>query len=437
MSDQPTPREVAEAKVRESGSLPGWVIRYDPPDVWPKWFLNPYRQCAPGDSLTGPAYWATTFDVWDSDSAARAALLSAQERAGVYARPEKATCVCVELRSEAEDATTCDHHRPCWFCGACTDTDFCEGRKCECGRSYGCVLDKGDRRYKWSYKSDYCRLCSRGVPLKPNESKGADGTLYERRVTHDPLLAAGLVAAGVKVEVRIPAAPGGEGKCPECGREKAASIQDVVGGLCPKWWAFRDPDAERDCLHYRVTIPAAPGGAARKVEPTPRMKAFAEALDKGPPEPGALAGSVPVAPAGPGGEGKDQTMQEKYESLIPAIRSAARSLGYAVGVHGSMNRDLDLIAVPWEGDAAPPTYLAEAVRLAVLEACGACYLAGRETGDKFCEDGKPGWKPHGRLCWTYYLGGEPYIDLSVMPRLDVQGSVTIPAAAIRKGDSNV
>lgn len=326
--------------------------------------------------------WPLGGAYFPSESAARSALAAAQELAGVYARPEGRTCECVDLML-SEDVRK-SQMVAVWPDG---------------GIWHPINYDEWDRRYVWAFW-ERCRLCSRGVP-------------------------------------KAPAAPGGEGKCPECGREKAASIQDVVGGLCPKWWAFRDPDAERDCLHYRVTIPAAPGGAARKVEPTPRMKAFAEALDKGPPEPGALAGSVPVAPAGPGGEGKDQTMQEKYESLIPAIRSAARSLGYAVGVHGSMNRDLDLIAVPWEGDAAPPTYLAEAVRLAVLEACGACYLAGRETGDKFCEDGKPGWKPHGRLCWTYYLGGEPYIDLSVMPRLDVQGSVTIPAAAIRKGDSNV
>lgn len=36
-----------------------------------------------------------------------------------------------------------------------------------------------------------------------------------------------------------------------------------------------------------------------------------------------------------------------YEDALPAVRRRARQLGYAIGVHGSMLRDLDLIAVPW------------------------------------------------------------------------------------------
>lgn len=38
-----------------------------------------------------------------------------------------------------------------------------------------------------------------------------------------------------------------EYRCPECGRVKARSIEDVSAGLCPKWWAIRDPEAEADC----------------------------------------------------------------------------------------------------------------------------------------------------------------------------------------------
>lgn len=36
--------------------------------------------------------------------------------------------------------------------------------------------------------------------------------------------------------------------CPDCGREKASNVDDVKAGYCPKWWAIRDPDAEKDCL---------------------------------------------------------------------------------------------------------------------------------------------------------------------------------------------
>lgn len=39
-------------------------------------------------------------------------------------------------------------------------------------------------------------------------------------------------------------------RCPECGREKAHSVEDVMVGKCPKWWAIRDQAAEDDCVFY-------------------------------------------------------------------------------------------------------------------------------------------------------------------------------------------
>lgn len=56
-----------------------------------------------------------------------------------------------------------------------------------------------------------------------------------------------------------------------------------------------------------------------------------------------------------------------YERKLPAIRESARKLGYALGVHGSMLRDLDLIAAPWNGEAADKDALAHAIAIA---ACG-------------------------------------------------------------------
>jgi hypothetical protein len=35
--------------------------------------------------------------------------------------------------------------------------------------------------------------------------------------------------------------------CPDCGREKAHTVGDVVKGMCPKWWAIRDEGAVLDC----------------------------------------------------------------------------------------------------------------------------------------------------------------------------------------------
>jgi hypothetical protein len=109
---------------------------------------------------------------------------------------------------------------------------------------------------------------------------------------------------------------------------------------------------------------------------------------------------------------KDE-LEAFYRSVLPAIREAARALGYAIGVHGSMRRDLDLIAVPWTEDAADRDTLARAIHRA---ACGL------ENG------GADHWeqKPCGRvatalpICWTERseaLPPEPslgHIDLSVV-----------------------
>lgn len=101
-----------------------------------------------------------------------------------------------------------------------------------------------------------------------------------------------------------------------------------------------------------------------------------------------------------------------YRLTIDAIRDAARKNGYAVGVHGSLARDIDLIAVPWSEDAVSATELAEAVRAAAAKAnpLGVAFVSQSDTQP--C----PRAKPHGRLCWAFQLGGGPYIDLSVMPR---------------------
>jgi hypothetical protein len=98
-----------------------------------------------------------------------------------------------------------------------------------------------------------------------------------------------------------------------------------------------------------------------------------------------------------------------YLRLLPALQAAARGLGYALALHGSMSRDLDLVAVPWVAEAAHPRVLAEAVR-----AAAGGHWSAREDGD-YHREGCPGAKPHGRLCWSVHLGAGAYLDLSVVP----------------------
>lgn len=101
-----------------------------------------------------------------------------------------------------------------------------------------------------------------------------------------------------------------------------------------------------------------------------------------------------------------------YAGVLPRIREAARSMGYAIGVHGSMRRDLDLIAVPWRLNPASRSVLASEIQKA------ACGLVSQSYQ----------WeeKPFGRvatcfpICFPNHetMENEPslgHIDLSVMP----------------------
>lgn len=103
-------------------------------------------------------------------------------------------------------------------------------------------------------------------------------------------------------------------------------------------------------------------------------------------------------------------LERFYLSRLSVIREAAQAQGYAIGLHGSMRRDLDLIAVPWRDGASEPDTLAHAVAHA---ACG------------ITRQGRYEWesKPAGRIatslpiCWPGWHGqaGAGHIDLSVMP----------------------
>jgi len=104
--------------------------------------------------------------------------------------------------------------------------------------------------------------------------------------------------------------------------------------------------------------------------------------------------------------------------LIEPLRATARRHGYAIGVHGSLERDIDLIAAPWVIDASPADRLIKAlIRTIKRHNKGiALVLRPARNADPADERGRnPVTRPHGRLAWAIHLGGGPYIDVSVMP----------------------
>lgn len=96
-----------------------------------------------------------------------------------------------------------------------------------------------------------------------------------------------------------------------------------------------------------------------------------------------------------------------YLMIYPALRDEALKHGYALAVHGSLGRDMDLIAVPWTEDASDGETLVKAL----------CDVAGLYVRPPFEAHPEPSPKPHGRMAWTLIPGGPLFIDLSVMPKV--------------------
>lgn len=91
-----------------------------------------------------------------------------------------------------------------------------------------------------------------------------------------------------------------------------------------------------------------------------------------------------------------------YASMFERLLKTARKHGYCLLPHGSMQRDFDLIAVPWVEKCSSPEILAKAL-------CKKMWWGGGVLQEE------PEKKPHRRLGYTIVVGREWYIDLSIIP----------------------
>ena len=100
-----------------------------------------------------------------------------------------------------------------------------------------------------------------------------------------------------------------------------------------------------------------------------------------------------------------------YARIFTKARCVAWSYGYALLVHGTMTRDLDLLMVPWTEETRVEP------RIVIMNMLQACEADGLELQTK-----EPTQKPHGRLAWTFIFKefGDPrWIDVSAFPPADL------------------
>jgi len=103
---------------------------------------------------------------------------------------------------------------------------------------------------------------------------------------------------------------------------------------------------------------------------------------------------------------KDPNYAPVYCALYPSLAKIAREHGYALAIHGTLGRDMDLICIPWIKDPSEPDVVVDVFTTK---------FALRKIMD---EDGEFTLKEHGRIAYTLSIAyGECFIDLSFMPRI--------------------
>lgn len=90
-----------------------------------------------------------------------------------------------------------------------------------------------------------------------------------------------------------------------------------------------------------------------------------------------------------------------YCHRVHELQTIVRSCGYCLALHGSMQRDLDAIAVPWTKHATSAETLVDRI----------CEQMGLTPTNE-----SPSDKDHGRRVWSLLMGEIGFVDFSVMPR---------------------
>lgn len=118
---------------------------------------------------------------------------------------------------------------------------------------------------------------------------------------------------------------------------------------------------------------------------------------------------------------KPPNIAPAYACIYPGLCDIAREHGYALAIHGSVTRDLDLIAVPWRAQTSTPKTLIDALTSHIGGCLYPDLLRRSHVPEEHIkqilerpENHQPEIKLHGRLAWNIYLDAGCKVDVSVM-----------------------
>lgn len=95
-----------------------------------------------------------------------------------------------------------------------------------------------------------------------------------------------------------------------------------------------------------------------------------------------------------------------YASIWPDIKETATKHGWALGLHGSLNSDMDIMAMPWDENASDTDALIQAISDCFTESI----FKDQHTVPFY-------GKSNGRVVYTMTIWSDFYLDINIIDRL--------------------
>lgn len=94
-----------------------------------------------------------------------------------------------------------------------------------------------------------------------------------------------------------------------------------------------------------------------------------------------------------------------YASIYDDLRNAAMDCGWALGLHGSLASDMDIMAMPWVEEAVPADNM-----IKNLESC----FSENKLSQQLTHKSGIGDKPNNRVVYTIHIFKDFYLDINVI-----------------------
>jgi len=92
-----------------------------------------------------------------------------------------------------------------------------------------------------------------------------------------------------------------------------------------------------------------------------------------------------------------------YASMWNDLRQAALDKGWALGLHGSLANDMDIMAMPWIKDAKPVEEM--------IQALEDCFTKPKKLWSETTKDSN---FPNGRVVYTISIYADFYLDINII-----------------------